>query len=107
MNKAGDSLLLFVLDNIDDYDELHMVSYEGPYTPEPKDVIIDQLKKKRFDQDQFYGRFDELGVGCTCNGAKGMECLMIFGGNVQFAKTFKPNWTNIAERADCMARCEF
>jgi len=45
VNKAGDSLLMYVLDNIDDYDELHMVSYEGPYTPDPKDVIIDQLKK--------------------------------------------------------------
>ena len=39
LNADGDSLLMFVLDNLDDYEQLHMVSYEGPYTTDPKEII--------------------------------------------------------------------
>lgn len=86
---------MFVLDHLDDYDQLHMVSYEGPFTTDPKAIIASQLKKGRFDEDQFYGRYTDLGVGCTCNGAKGMECLLIFTSGAEFPRSFnlKPEFT--------------
>lgn len=109
VNADGDSLMVFALDIIEDYDELHLLSYEGPFTEDPKDVISDQLRRGRFDKDQFYGRFEEMGVGCTCNGAKGMECLMIFGSGIELGKKFdlKPEWTPIVQKPDCIAKCVF
>jgi hypothetical protein len=38
-----------------------------------------------------------MGIGCACNGAKGMECLMIFGTEVKLDSKFKikSDWTKI------------
>ena len=44
VNKKGESLMVFALNYIDDYEALHMLSFEGPYTSNPKDVLMDQLR---------------------------------------------------------------
>jgi len=108
-NKKGESLMVFALNYIEDYEGLHMLSFEGPYTSNPKDVIIDQLKRGRFDEDQFNGKFKEMGVGCSCNGAKGMECLIIFGTDVKLDSKFpiKPEWSPIVQKTECMAKCTY
>lgn len=109
VNKKGESLMVFALNYIEDYEALHMLSYEGPFTNNPKDIIMDQLKRGRFDEDQFNGKFTELGVGCACNGARGMECIFIFGNDVKLDAKFrlKPDWTPIVPKPDCMAKCVF
>jgi hypothetical protein len=97
VNKKGESLMVFALNYIDEYEALHMLSFEGPYTSNPKDILMDQLRRSRFDEGQFNGKFEEMGVGCSCNGAKGMECLMIFGTQIKLDSKFKlkPDWTPI------------
>ncbi len=57
VNKKGESLMVYALNYIEDYEALHMLSFEGPFTSNPKDVIMDQLKRGRFDEDQFTGKF--------------------------------------------------
>lgn len=57
LNKKGESLMVYSLNYIEDYEALHMVSYEGPYSANPKDVITDLLKRKRFDEDEFNGKY--------------------------------------------------
>jgi hypothetical protein len=49
--------MVFALNYIEDYEALHMLSFEGPLTSNPKDIIMDQLKRGRFDEDQFTGKF--------------------------------------------------
>jgi hypothetical protein len=108
-NKKGESLMVFALNYIEDYEALHMISYEGPYSSNPKDVLIDIIKKNRFDEDQQNGKFEELGVGCSCNGARGMECLLIFGSQIRLDSKFKlkPDWSPIVQKQDCMAKCVY
>lgn len=41
VNKKGESLMVYALNYIEDYEALHLLSYEGPFTQNPKDIIID------------------------------------------------------------------
>ena len=83
-NKAGESMIINFINQIDTYEKAHLMSYIGVYTDNPKDIIKDQLNLKRFDPDQFKGEFDEMGAACDCNGNQGMQCLMIFTKSAKF-----------------------
>ena len=83
-----------------------MTSYDGVYTRDPKVVIAQLLSKQRFDEDQYYGVFDQLGVACDCNGNIGMQCLMMFGKAISFIKTgVKVEYSNVLNIEDCRDRC--
>jgi hypothetical protein len=110
-NIEGESLFTYFYEKVDDFDKAHLVSYEGKYSDNPKDILIDQLKKGRFDKDQFSGAFNELGVGCACNGEHGLECLLIFTRNVVFKFPDEvadpPNFMEILDKDECQDRCRF
>jgi len=40
-NIEGESLYTFFFERVEDFDKAHLVSYEGPYTEDPKDIIGD------------------------------------------------------------------
>ena len=106
-NMNGDTLLEYAMDYIRDFDELHFLAYEGAYTDSGNDVIEYFLKKNSFDDDQRLGRFDELGVGCTCNGKKGLECLLVFSEDIVISKRFsiRTDWWPIMSMDQCRERC--
>lgn len=69
----------FVESHMDRYKLILVVTFEGEYTRNPDDIIVNLLKRGRIDQDGFDGKYDSMGVGCSCNSEKGMECAIIFG----------------------------
>jgi len=63
----------FVESHLDWYKLVLVVSYEGEFTKNPDDIIVNLLKRGRIDQDGFDGKYDSMGVGCACNSVTGME----------------------------------
>ena len=50
-NAAGENMILYFVNQVESYEKAHLMSYIGDYTDNPKDVIVDQLNKGRFDTD--------------------------------------------------------
>jgi hypothetical protein len=72
----------FVKSHVDRYQQIYLVTYQGEYTTDPDLILTDLLTRGRFDQDNFNGVYDSMGVGCACNSEHGMECALIFGNRV-------------------------
>ena len=106
-NYRGESLVIYFTDNVKNYEEAHLMSYEGEYTNDPKVIIGDQLARGRFDSDQYKGRFDQMGTACECNGGSGMQCLLIFTRGATFNKemTGDINYSNKATLEKCKEKC--
>lgn len=79
INHSGMAFKTFVESHLDRYKLVYVVTYEGQYTSNPDEILIDLLKKGKFDKDNFNGNYDSMGVGCACNSEHGMECALIFG----------------------------
>lgn len=82
INHSGMAFKTFVESHLDRYKLVYVVTYEGQYTSNPDEILIDLLKKGKFDKDNFNGNYDSMGVGCACNSEHGMECALIFGSRV-------------------------
>ena len=109
INVEGDSLVTFFESHTDRYQKALLVSYEGEYTENADDILLDLLKNGKIDQDGFNGNYDEMGVACACNSINGMECLVIFGDRVKIkgSSRFNDDFTEIAGIEECETRCPY
>lgn len=82
INHSGMAFKTFVQSHVDRYHMIYVITYEGPYTDNADEILIDLLKKGKFDQDNFNGNYDQMGSACSCNSEFGMECALIFGSRV-------------------------
>jgi len=90
---------------MDRYKLILVATFEGEYTRNPDDIIVNLLKWGRIDQDGFDGKYDSMGVGCSCNSEKGMECAVIFGQRVLIkgSSIFKDYHSEVLDKDECRA----
>lgn len=107
INHSGMAFKTFVESHLDRYKLVYVVTYEGQYTGNADEILVDLLKKGKFDKDNFEGNYDAMGVGCACNSEHGMECALIFGKRVLIkpSSIFKDSYQEIQGVKECEAIC--
>lgn len=58
INHSGMAFKTFVESHLDRYKLVYVVTYEGQYTGNADEILVDLLKKGKFDKDNFEGNYD-------------------------------------------------
>ena len=93
-------MINFFADQVEAYDDVHITSYEGGLE-DAKEIVIDLIKRNKFEKDEVQGVFNQMGVACFCNGEKTQECLIGFGENVKFRYADAVQWPEVMSLSEC------
>lgn len=78
------------------------MTFKGSEDDDGFKILETMLNKGSFDDSIKSADYTSLGVACSCNPDSGIECMMIFGSDIERDPSMpKPNWLKSMDAARC------
>lgn len=90
------------------YGSLNGVVYKGKVMS-AKDILVDLLARKQFNDDMKNKKFDEIGVGCACNPNEELLCVIVFGDELteKYLDYDVEAMDHVDDRDQCSKKCNY
>ena len=96
--KADGEMTQLVQKYLDSFQDIQIVTYKGEATKTGKELITSMLANHNFNEAVIKDGFQEAGIACACNPAKGMSCMMMFANGVRSNSVNASDWMKITEK---------
>ena len=106
ISQANADIAKLVQQRLRFFKDAQVVTYQGDSQDTGKDLLIEMLKEENFNAAVKEEIYDELGVACSCNPLKGLQCMMIFGSGIKQGDiSDAPDFLEVTGPLTCQQKC--